>query len=237
MNRVNSPAPPIPLPANKTELLVSLRHLLRGLNLLFWGLPLALLACVPSEITRWMRPMGIVPSLVCTGILLLGIVEMAQFRKHERLWQLSLDRAKIFATVNLGLSPFIFYVNRIPGELYYRQMIWVMGGAALLYMFNLNRSLRHLSAMLPDQTLREDTELFTSMNHGLMITMLLLVGLYFSLREVNELPLAVIQFLFVLEQNSRWLLIFLVLLPVAMTMSLLWKIKEIVLTGIFGGHG
>lgn len=180
--------------------------------------------------------MHVVPSMLATGILLFGILEMAQFRKQERLWQLALDRAKIFATVNLGLSPFIFYLNRMPGELYYRQMVWVMGGAALLYVFNLNRSLKYLAMMLPDQTLREDTALFTSMNHGLMITLLVLVGAYFGLRQINDLPLSVIQFLVVLEQNSRWLLIFLVLLPVAMTMSLLWKIKEIVLTGIFGGH-
>jgi hypothetical protein len=234
---VESAAPPVPAPANKTELLVSLRHLLRGLSSLFWGLPLALLACVPSAITIWLKPMGIVPSLIATGFLLFGIVEMGQFRKNERMWQQALDRAKIFALVNVGLSPFIFYLNRMPGEMYYRQMIWVMGGAAMLYVFNLNRSLKHLSAMLPDQTLREDTELFTSMNHGLMVTLLLLVALYFGLRQLNELPLVVIQFLVVLEQHSRWLLIFLVLLPVAMTMSLLWKIKEIVLTGIFGGHG
>ena len=215
---------------------MSLRHLLRGLTSLFWGLPVALLACIPSEITRWLKPMHVVPSMLATGILLFGILEMAQFRKQERLWQLALDRAKIFATVNLGLSPFIFYLNRMPGELYYRQMVWVMGGAALLYVFNLNRSLKYLAMMLPDQTLREDTALFTSMNHGLMITLLVLVGAYFGLRQINDLPLSVIQFLVVLEQNSRWLLIFLVLLPVAMTMSLLWKIKEIVLTGIFGGH-
>lgn len=233
---MDTPAPPIPPPANKTELLVSLRHLLRGLTALFWGLPFALLVCIPSEITRWLKPMNVVPSLLATGVLLFGVVEMARFRPQERLWQLALDRAKIFATVNLGLSPFIFYLTRLPGELYYRQMMWVMGGASLLYLFNVNRSLKYLALMLPDQTLREDTALFTSMNHGLMITLLALVGAYFGLRQLDDLPLSVIRFLVLLEQQSRWLLIFLVLLPVAMTMSLLWKIKEIVLTGIFGGH-
>jgi hypothetical protein len=31
-----------------------------------------------------------------------------------------------------------------------------------------------------------------------------------------------------------WLLIFLVLLPLAMTMALIWKIKEVILDSVFG---
>jgi hypothetical protein len=33
---------------------------------------------------------------------------------------------------------------------------------------------------------------------------------------------------------SHWMLIFLVLLPLAMTMALLWKIKEVILDSVFG---
>lgn len=236
MTRVESKAPPVPPPPDNTDLLPSLRHLLRGLACLFWGLPLALLSCVPSAITNWLRPMGVMPAVVSTGLLMFGIVEVAKFRRNEAGWQRALNRAEIFALLNLGLAPFIYFANRMPNEIYYRQMNWAMGVAAVLYIFNLNRSLRQLAVMLPDQTLREDTELFTSMNQGLMVTLIALVGMYFGLHHVDELPLPVIQFIVVLEEHRRWLLIFLVLLPVAMTMSLLWKIKEIVLNGIFGRY-
>ena len=37
-----------------------------------------------------------------------------------------------------------------------------------------------------------------------------------------------------LDRESLWLLILMVLLPVATTMALLWKIKEVILTGVFG---
>ena len=121
------PAPPVPAPANKTELLVSLRHLLRGLSAVFWGLPLALLACIPSEITIILRPLNILPAVIVTGLLLLGVFEMSRFRPQERAWQHSLDRARVFALLNFGLSPFIYFCSRMPNELYYRQMIWVMG--------------------------------------------------------------------------------------------------------------
>lgn len=231
---MDSPAPPVPIPANKTELLVSLRHLLRGLSALFWGLPLALLLCVQTAVTNWLRGLGALPSVIATGVLLFGILEMARFRPRSDIWQQALDRAKIFALVNFGLSPFAYFCNRYPGEIYYRQMVWIMAFAGVLFIFNLNRSLRHLSAMLPDQILREDTELFTTLNLGLMLTLVLLVLGYFALQEVNQLPLLVIHLLEAIDEHRRWLVIFFVVLPVAMTMSLLWKIKEIVLTGIFG---
>jgi hypothetical protein len=38
----------------------------------------------------------------------------------------------------------------------------------------------------------------------------------------------------VLEQGSPWLLILLVLLPLAMTMALVWKTKEVILENVFG---
>lgn len=228
--------PPVPPPPDNSDLLPSMRHLLRGLSALFWGLPIALLACVPSAITNWLRPMGVLPAVVSTGLLFFGVVEIAHFRRNEKPWQVSLERSKIFALMNLGLAPFIYFANRMPNEAYFYQMVWALGIASVLYIFNLNRSLKYLAGMLPDQTLREDTELFTSMNLGLMVTLLCLVGMYFGLQRVDELPLPVIQFLVVLEEHRRWLLIFLVLLPVAMTMSLLWKIKEIVLNGIFGRY-
>jgi hypothetical protein len=36
------------------------------------------------------------------------------------------------------------------------------------------------------------------------------------------------------EKAGVWLVLFLVLIPVAMTMALIWKVKEVILTSIFG---
>jgi hypothetical protein len=35
------------------------------------------------------------------------------------------------------------------------------------------------------------------------------------------------------QERSLWLALFLTLMPVAMTMALLWKIKEAIFTGLF----
>jgi hypothetical protein len=39
----------------------------------------------------------------------------------------------------------------------------------------------------------------------------------------------------VIESSRSWLLVFSILLPLAMTMTLIWKIKEVVLASVFEG--
>jgi hypothetical protein len=39
-----------------------------------------------------------------------------------------------------------------------------------------------------------------------------------------------------MEHGGFWVLVFFALLPLAMTMALLWKIKEVILDGVFGNR-
>ena len=41
----------------------------------------------------------------------------------------------------------------------------------------------------------------------------------------------------ILDRSSIWLVIPLVLLPLTMTMALLWKTKEVILDNVFGANG
>ncbi|MFT4691064.1 MAG: hypothetical protein ACKVHO_18005 [Verrucomicrobiia bacterium] len=233
---MDPPLPPSPpLPPDQANLMASLRRLVRGLSALFWGVPIALLVCVQSSVTDWLRPLGLIPPVLATGLVLFGVLESRFFRPNERIWQSALNRTRIFATLNFGLSPFVFFWNRFPHEEYYRHTMIVLVVSTVLFIYNLNLCLRYLSRMLPDQTLREDTELFTGMNIALIVTLLLFTALFRSLQDVATLPMMVIQALDVIDRSSRWSSIFLILLPIAMTMSLIWKIKETVMSGIFGG--
>ena len=223
----------MPEPASKAELMHSLRRLIRGLSILFWCLPLALLVCVQNAVTEWLKPMGVLPPVITTLLLLYGVMELGHFQKQERIWQHSLDRAKMLGLVNTGLSPFIFWWNKLPGELAFTVSVALLGFSSLLFLLNLNYVLQRLAAMLPDETLRSATQLFTSLNLGLMLTVIVLVAVYFILAQISTLPQMAIEFLDRLFDARRWLLVFLIILPVAMTMTLLWKIKEVVLAGVF----
>jgi hypothetical protein len=220
--------------APKAELLRSLGRLVRGLSALFWGLPLSLLVCVRTAMSEWLRPLGMLPPVLTTGLLLYGLLQLGCFQKQERIWRNALDRAVLLAIVNIGLAPFIYWWNRLPGVSYYGLGVGVLVLSSLLFLFNLNYVLQRLAAMLPDETLRVETALFGNLNLYLLCAVLFLVSLYFALHQINALPIVLIQLLQLLELGRQWLLVFLVLLPVAMTMTLIWKIKEVILASVFG---
>lgn len=225
-------------PEPNPDLLPTLRRLVRGLSALFWGLPSTLLVCVLMAVAEFPRVLGGSPPLVTTGLLLFGVFELSRFKPQERAWQLALDRAKLLAMVNFGLSPFVYFWSRLPSEAYYFQIVIALGFTGLLFLYQLNLVLQRLAAMLPDETLREDTRFFTRLNLTLMVVALGLIGGYHVLAGLDSLPQAVIEALdFGTVARVRFaLVVVLVLLPVSMTMSLVWKARDVVLGSVFGSR-
>lgn len=224
----------MPDTAAKAELLRSLGRLARGLSALFWGLPLTLLVCVKTATSEWLRPFGILPPICTTLLLFYGLWQLSYFQTQERVWQETLDRAKFFSIVNVGLSPFVFWWNQIPSIQLYSMAIGLLMISTLLFLLALNHVLQRLAAMLPDETLRVETRFFTSLNLYLLLALVSLITLYIILEQFRRLPDFLIDALRAFEVVRQWVLIFLVLLPLAMTMTLIWKIKEIILGSVFG---
>ena len=223
----------MPDPAPNAELLNSLGRLVRGLSALFWGLPVALVICVQTAKGDWLRPLGVVPPVVVTGLLVYGLVLLTPFQKQERIWIAALDRAKLCGLINVGLSPFLYWWNRIPDQAFYVTVVELMVFSGLMFLLLLNPVLWRLAAMLPDETLRLETKLFTTVNRYLLATSLLLLAGYFVLMRFQSLPHQLIDIILLLNRSSLWLVLFLILLPVAMTMALIWKIKEVILASVF----
>ena len=106
--------------------------------------------------------------------------------------------------------------------------------SALLFLGSLNLVLQRLGAMLPDEALRLETKQFTALNLNLLFVTFVLAALYFGLRKVQVLPLWLNVVMEFIERGNIWFLVVLVLLPLAMTMALLWKTKEVILDNVFG---
>ena len=155
-------------------MLRSLGRLARGLSALFWGLPASLFICAETIRADWLRPLGILPALAGTGLLLYGLWQMSDFQKQERPWRNALDRAKLLGLVNFGLCPFLYWQNKMPGQPFFNAAVWVLVLSALLFLFNLNVVLKQLGAMLPDETLRHETRQFTVLNRWLLVLWLAL---------------------------------------------------------------
>lgn len=220
--------------APNPELLRSLGRLVRGLSALFWGLPLSLLVCIETAKMDWLRPFNVVPPLASTGLLLFGLFQIGAFHKTERPWRAALDRAKLLALVNCGLSPFLYWWNRVPNNLFFSLTLGVLVLGGVLFVFSLNLVLQRLGDMLPDEGLRLEMRQFTVMNRGLLAFLLFLTTAYILLMHVREAPPGFERLFLIADQLGPWFLLFIGLLPLAMTMALVWKAKEVVLDGVFG---
>jgi hypothetical protein len=251
----NTPTSPfeakrVPEPGPNPELLSSLGRLVRGLSALFWGLPLALVLCVQSAKSDWLRPLGVVPALITTTLLYHGLVLLGHFQQQERVWRLALDRAKALALINIGFAPFLYFWNRVPANPYFEHVVHLLVVTGMLFLLFLNPMLLRLALMLPDETLRVETRVFTKLNQVLLVATVLLLSAYFVLVAVS--PNAFQQLLDLLFRlnplpgqlgnidvfaGGIWLVLFLMLVPlvpIAMTMALIWKIKEVILASVFG---
>jgi hypothetical protein len=224
-------------PAPNAELMRSLGQLVRGLSALFWGLPAALVVCFHTVKSDGLRSLGVIPPLACTGLLVYGLWQLGAFQKQERVWRSALDRARILALINFGLSPFLYWSSRVPANAFFFAMVLLMAGSGLLFLGGLNVVLQRLGAMLPDEALRLETKQFTFLNLNLLLATFVVGGAYLALSRWQHSPLYVQSVLATLsERGNFWffvLIVPLVLLPLAMTMALLWKTKEVILENVF----
>ena len=235
------------------ELLRALGRLVRGLSALFWGLPIALVVCLQTgfqtAIGDLLRPFGVVPALLATGTLFYGLNLLGRFQKQERLWIAALDRVRILALINLGLSPFLYWWSRVPSHHFLGSAVQTLVFTGLLFLIGLNILLQRLTAMLPDEALRLETRLFTRVNRTILLVVLVLLGAYVAAIWVQPgLPDKLIGWLLdfaalrrhafpivlLIDKGRHLVLVLIVLVPVAMTMALLWKIKEVILASVFG---
>jgi hypothetical protein len=225
----------MPDSAPNPELLRSLGHLVRGLSVLFWGLPLALVVCVQTSQADYLRMFGVFPPVLATAVLVYGLVLISRFRQEETVWTRATERAKLIAIVNLGLSPFLFWWSRMPANPFFSVMSQAMAFTGLFFLFSLGPVLRRLTAMLPDEALRHETLVFTRMNTVLVTLNLALVTGHCVARQFKPLPRLSPGWSSFLERAEQWGGWFFMLLAVALTMALIWKTKEAIFHSVFGG--
>ena len=217
-------------------LMPALRRMVRGLSLLFWGLPLALVVAVGAVFADWFRPLGEAPALAAAGMLLYGVHLLATFRPAEPPWQSAVDRARMLALAGLGLAPFLHWWNSAPSIDVFFYSLVAYAATAFLFLLNLNFLLQRLAAMMPDPILREDTRLFARINLSLLLMVLALLLLYLVAAELafrRPPPNPFLEAIQKVNHLRRELFVSLVLLPLATTMSMLWKTKEAVLSSVF----
>jgi hypothetical protein len=222
--------------AAKADLMRALGRLVRGLSTLFWGIPLALAADVQTARTDWLDALGALsfaPALVLSGWLWYGLRQMRDFQRQERVWHHALHRAEIFAIVNTGLAPFLFWWHRFPFVPFYFVCVNFLAVSGYFFLIHINQVLRRLAAMLPDEMLRLETRTFTTINTWLLCAALGSLSFYVALTDFRGAPRLIGRHGLDLPTIGEWFILFLTLMPVAVTLALLWKIKEAIFTSFF----
>lgn len=230
------------------ELLRALGRMVRGLSAIFWGLPMALVVCFGTAFYGWFGNYGYIPAPIATGLLLFGLWQIGAFQPQERPWRSALDRTRLLSLVNFGFSPFVFWWHQAgemgaaslqPGTRYLTNAVFVLALSGLVFLFNLNLVIARLGAMLPDETLRQETRQLTAINRFLLIIPIFLFTIYVILLQKflhdRVLPASLGMVLGLLDTRWPLLLVPFILLPLAVTMALVWKIKEVILDSVFAG--
>jgi hypothetical protein len=107
------------------------------------------------------------------------------------------------------------------------------GGVGFLFLIQVNQVLRRLAAMLPDEMLRLETRTFTTMNTWMLSAALAAFSPCTWRSRFSRRARLIGRHSFDLQTIGEWLVLFLTLMPVAVTLALLWKIKEAIFTSFF----
>ena len=223
----------------RVELMRALGRLVRGLSTLFWGIPVVLLVDVGTARSDWFGFLGdaaCVPATLGGAALYYSLRQLDDFQKQERIWRHALTRAQILAVINTGLAPFLFWWHRFPAILFYDVCVAVFAFSALLLLMQINQVLRRLCAMLPDESLRVETKMFTTLNLALFLAAFIALAAGLALAHAHLLPRVITRILAGDNPRGLWCLLFLALMPLAMTLAILWKIKEVIFLSLFAAE-
>ncbi len=219
---------------SQRSVIPSLARVVRGLTLLFWAVPGMLLASTASALDLGWRQFGYAPPLVAAVLLVFGLIQFRHFQPHEAIWSAARHRALLLALMLLALSPLPVWWSRVPQEGFFGHGLVLLSLTGVFFLIALNEVLLRLAAMLPDQALRSETLFFTRLNTRLLLGILAGVLLWLGLPHWAEPPESILRLRFLLEFTRPWLFVMALLLPIALTMTLLWKTKEVILHSVFG---
>jgi hypothetical protein len=215
--------------ATPNELRLHLSHLTRGLSCLFWGLPVTLVISVQTLTVLRFGSLGVASALAPSigfALLLYGLILLGHFRSDQTSWATVLDRTRLLALTNLGLSPFLHWYQRMPDTAFFATAVGLLALTSVLFLISLNALLRRLALALPDPLLQLEMLAFTRLNAVCLLLLPCLAGAWMAALYWGDAPLHLRLVLQTLEPFRMLAFLFLTLLPLSITMSLTWKSKE-----------
>ena len=243
---------------SSVPLLPSLARVVRGLSAIFWGLPLAVLAGARTAMGdgwRWSAGfdfrslggggliavlaeslLGCLPALAAVGLVLFGVRQLLRFQSQERVWVAAVERTSVLGLLLLALVPFAHWWARSPDHPFFQRSVALLLITGIAFALALNHLLARLAAMLPDEVFRADTRFFSALNRWLILSLGVFVLLELAqVALADRSPTLLVFAVAAIDEERAWLFIVFALLPLALTMTLVWKAKEAVFASVFRG--
>lgn len=209
-------------------------RVLRGLSALFWGLPVSLVAFARHFLAVWPSAYDLVLPSVGALLLVYGVFRLGALHPYERIWQQALFASQTLGLVILGLSPFLYLWSRVPAEPLFARAVAVLLFASVLFLVAVTRVLARLAALLPDPAAQADAQLFHLLTGYVGLTLATAAGVFYWRMS----PISLSEFLSLPQQpvahGLQAFLLMLILIPIAMSMAVTWKLKEVVMAVLVG---
>jgi hypothetical protein len=217
--------------------IVSLARVTRGLSAVFWSLPATLLLDGRAAMGGTPHAYAAVPGLAAAALLIYGLSQLNRFQPQERIWVASVERARIAAWLVFALGPSAAWWRGGGSEAFFTRSVITLIFAGIGLIMAMNVMMNRLAAMLPDATVRGETKLFARVNIALLAVQAAATGAYFLLLTQPHLAPPLAKLYSWLDDSKAGIVLFFAFAPVALTMTLVWKAKEVILQSAFSTLG
>ena len=126
----------------------------------------------------------------------------------------------------LWTDTLFIFLARLSLSILFGHSVHLLFISGMLYLHQLNYAIRRLAFMIPDPTLRQDTELFTGLNRRVLSFLMGLGMFYWSMGWLTAIPAPLYALLKIVDHLIPVAVVLLMVMPVSMTMTMVWKLKE-----------
>lgn len=204
----------------------ALVRLIQGLYFVFWGLLVTVLVSAESVLLAWQSSFAEVVLAGGVAITVAGTWRLRQagFAEHAS-WRRRTGRLRGLALLLAYFALLFCLWRRAPVNLYLQlnAVGFVATGIALLMM--VNRTVTALAAVVGRPQLALESRLFTAANIALLLLPFLAALSYLTVMVVARQTSPLDEFRHLLQRVSL-LVGMIVLLPVALTLALVWAAKD-----------
>ena len=177
---------------------------------------------------------GSLAAVLAASLIVYGLRLLLRFQRQETIWIDAVNRASLAALTVVGLLPFAYWWSRFPAIAVFDRGVALLFTAGIGLGLALNHLLVRLAAMLPDEILRQDARMLAQIDQSLLLGLFGFAALDWWLpRWLPHLPAAWSPMILAVHDLRFALLLLGALIPLALTMTLIWKTKETIIAGVF----